>query len=65
MANNISRLLTGIGLLVLGIIFFVLALFDSFWLFFYAIPFIIIGVWIFFNDGEDKIEKIKYKGGKK
>ena len=64
MSNIISRTIAGIGLIILGSIFLVLSFFH--WkLLIYAISFLVLGIWIFLNDKEDDIEKIKYNGRKR
>jgi membrane-bound ClpP family serine protease len=65
--NLISRTITGISMISLGLFLIVLSFFTSFIPLFYGIPILIFGVIIFFNKNEDKIEeikKIKMKGGK-
>jgi NhaP-type Na+/H+ and K+/H+ antiporter len=64
MANVVSRTLSGFGMLVLGIVLFVLSIYSSLLLLIYSIPLLILGIWILLNRGEDKIEKIKYLKGK-
>ncbi len=65
---NISRLITGIvmvlgGLFLIGLSFFIE---EASWVaLMYGIPLLIIGVFILFNKKEDKIEQIKSSGGKK
>jgi len=56
----ISRTITGIVCIILGFIL-------SFTIIgaIYGVPLIIIGFFIFFNQKEDEIEKIKSRGGKK
>lgn len=49
-----------------GLGFIVASFFTTFILLFYAVPFLIIGLFILFNKKEDRIEEIKFKsGGKK
>ncbi len=57
--NFISRTITGILTMMLGIVLSVAAFFTSLILLFYGIPIFILGIFIFFNKGEDKIEGIK------
>lgn len=56
---NISRLIIGIILLVVGVFFILLAIFTLWWMFFYGVPFLIIGIVILLNKNEDSIEKRK------
>jgi len=59
-------MLTGIGLIILGLFLIILFFYidESQWVtLFYGIPSLIIGIWLIFNDKEDKIEQIK--GAKK
>jgi hypothetical protein len=64
MSNIISRTIAGIGLIILGSIFLVLSFFQ--WkLLIYAISFLVLGIWIFLNEKEDDIEKIRYNGRKR
>ncbi|MBT4174063.1 hypothetical protein HOC80_04585 [archaeon] len=59
--NLISRTITGIASIILGIVIVYFSFESSFWLLLYGIPIIIIGVFILFNKKEDKIEKIRRK----
>ena len=66
--NTLSRTLTGIIALIIGIVLILLPIFNSFkdgwfvaWI--YGIPILIISFFILFNKKEDIIEQIK--GGKK
>ena len=60
--NTLSRTLTGTFAIILGVVLIVVGFFEPFvWI--YGIPILIIGIFIFFNKGEDNIEMIK--GGKK
>ena len=65
--NILSRTITGISMIVLGIVLIVLAFFNALFILIYGIPLLIIGFFILFNTKEDKIEQIKNmkKGGKK
>ena len=56
----ISRTITGIVLVILGIVLSWTIIGAI-----YGVPMIIIGLIIFFNQKEDEIEKIKSSGGKK
>jgi predicted tellurium resistance membrane protein TerC len=56
---SISRLIIGIILLVAGLFFVLLAMLTLWWMVFYGIPFLIIGIVILLNKNEDKIEKRK------
>ena len=57
--NTTSRTITGIASVILGVLLSIVALREELWLLLYGIPIIIIGIFIFFNSNEDKIEKIK------
>ena len=64
---KISRLITSIVMIVGGLSLIILFFFmkkDSWVALMYGIPLFIIGVVIFFNKKEDKIEQIKQPGGK-
>jgi len=63
--NLISRTITGISMIVLGLFFIVLSFRISFVFLIYGIPILIIGIIIFFNKKEDKIEAIKNERRKK
>jgi hypothetical protein len=56
----ISRTITGIVCVILGLIL-TFTIIGAI----YGVPLIIIGLFIFFNQKEDEIEKIKSSGGKK
>ncbi|MBU0459962.1 MAG: DUF2854 domain-containing protein [Nanoarchaeota archaeon] len=64
--NTLSRTITGIIAIILGLILTIMS-FLTFVTLFYGIPILIIGFFILFNKKEDEIEKIKTKptGGKK
>ena len=61
--NLVSRTITGILMMVFGLFLIVLSFFvvaDALWAtLIYGIPIFLIGIFIFFNKKEDKIEKIK------
>ena len=59
--NVLSRIITGGAMIVIGLVLFVIGFFDLFFLWLYGIPLLIIGLFIFFNKKEDKIEQIKKK----
>ena len=62
----LTRLITGICLIFIGLILLIVSLMVTDWLLIYAIPLLIIGVVILFNTGEDQIEQRRdMKGGKK
>ena len=65
--NKLSRTITGISVIVLGLILTIISFFDAYALLIYGIPMLIIGFFIFFNKKEDEIEQIKdkSKGGEK
>ena len=61
--NLVSRTLTGIFMIVLGLILIGVGIFVYFTLI-YGIPLLIIGIFILLNSHEDDIERVKRKGGK-
>ncbi len=71
--NILSRTITGIVMIIVGLFLIGLCFFiedEAFWVpLIYGIPILIIGFFILFNTREDHIEQIKkkrkYKGGKK
>lgn len=66
--NTLSRTITGMVMIVVGLFLIVLTFFidEAFWApLIYGIPLFLIGVFILFNKHEDRIEQIKVKGGKK
>lgn len=63
--NVLSRTITGIVLIILGIILISVSVKES-WVLIYGIPIILIGFFILFNKKEDKIESRRdVKGGKR
>jgi uncharacterized membrane protein len=56
---SLSRLITGLVLLALGMIFITLAIFHTWWMLFYGIPLFILGIAILLYKNEDKIEERK------
>jgi len=67
--NRISRTITGISMIVLGLVLIVVGFFTMFVTWFYGIPILILGIFIYLNKNEDAIEERKDKlnksGGKK
>ena len=61
--NAVSRTITGIVTIILGIYLIVISFLEEYWILIYGIPIFIVGIFILFNKKEDQIEKIK--GGKK
>jgi len=59
--NLASRLITGIVAIILGLFLFILGFFTVFVTWVYAIPILIIGILILFNNNEDKIEQRRDK----
>jgi len=59
--NTLSRTMTGIVAIVLGLFLVFYSLFSSYWVLVYGVPILIIGVVILFNSGEDKIERVRVK----
>ncbi len=57
--NIISRTMTGIVAIILGLFLTGLSIFEELWVLVYGIPILIIGFFILFNKKEDKIEEIK------
>ena len=57
--NTISRTITGIFSIFLGLFLIKVSILENFWMLIYGIPILIIGIYIFFNKKEDDIEKIK------
>ncbi len=54
-----SRTITGILLIILGIILIYVSVNESLWVLIYGIPVLLIGFFILFNKKEDEIEQIK------
>jgi len=66
--NLVSRTITGIVIIGVGIALIVVSFFSLYFLLIYGIPLFILGFFILFNKKEDYIEPIKYqrmKGGKR
>ncbi len=61
--NTLSRTISGSVAMLLGLYLSTVAILSDLWLLIYGIPIIVIGIFIFINKEEDKIEKIK-TGGK-
>jgi len=59
MSNFISRTITGILVIALGIFLIAIAIIHDIWVLLYGIPIFLIGFFILFNKKEDKIEEIK------
>jgi|TARA_B100001971_G_C18090334_1_gene483158 membrane-bound ClpP family serine protease len=59
--NTLSRTMTGIVAIALGLFLVFYSLFSSYWVLVYGVPILIIGVVILFNSGEDKIERVRVK----
>jgi hypothetical protein len=55
----ISRLIAGLFSLAAGITLVIFSLFSMWWIIFYGVPLILIGLFVLFNKNEDKIEKRK------
>ena len=66
--NTLSRTITGIVAIILGI-FIIMSIEEPIIILVYGIPILILGIFILFNKKEDDIEKIKtkakVKGGEK
>ena len=64
--NFLSRTITGIALIILGIILISVSIKGSLWVLIYGIPIFAVGIFILFNKKEDKIESRRdMKGGKR
>ena len=63
--NTLSRTITGILAMLLGLFLIVISVSKELEILIYGIPIFIVGIIILFNKKEDEIEKIKAKGGKK
>ena len=59
MGNLTSRTLAGGMMIVIGLFLVVLSFFTTYGLLIYGFGLLILGVFIFLNTKEDKIEKIK------
>ena len=61
--NTISRTLSGIALVILGLYIASNAVVDKpddlVWIFIWGVSFVIVGLFIFFNKNKNNIEKIK------
>jgi len=57
--NTLSRTITGILAVLLGLFLIVLGILGEIWILCYGIPIFVVGIFIFFNKKEDDIEKIK------
>ena len=67
--NKISRTITGVVMILLGLALIITGFFSFFITWIYGVPIFIIGIVILFNKNEDYIEQRKdelnSKGGKK
>jgi|TARA_Y100000310_G_C20598816_1_gene771918 uncharacterized integral membrane protein len=61
----ISQAIMGWVMIVVGIVLLVFAFLGTWFLIIYAIPLILLGIFILNNRKEDEIEKIKKKKGVK
>jgi hypothetical protein len=59
MKISLSRLIIGLIFSIAGVFFIILSTFTSWWMLFYGIPLIILGIVILLNKSEDNIEKRK------
>jgi membrane-bound ClpP family serine protease len=57
--NTISRTITGIVMILLGLGLIMFSFLESLFLLIYGIPLVVIGCFVLFNEKEDTIEKIK------
>ena len=60
-----DRKISGIALLIVGIILVVLGFFLTFVFYIYGGICLLVGIFSLLNKSEDKIEQINHKGGKK
>ncbi len=63
--NFMSRTITGGIMIIVGLGLIVVSFFTSFVFLIYSTIILIMGIIIFLNKNEDKIERIKIVGGKK
>jgi membrane-bound ClpP family serine protease len=63
--NFMSRTITGIILIFGGSALIAFSFFSSFVFLIHGLVVLVLGLFIYFNKNEDKIEKIKNVGGKK
>lgn len=63
--NFISRTITGGAMILAGLVLIGVSFFTSYTFLIYSVIIIILGIIIFLNKNEDKIERIKNIGGKK
>lgn len=63
--NTVSRTISGSVMIVIGLFLIGISYRAKFIPLIYGIPLLILGFFILFNKKEDKIEQIKYAGGKK
>ena len=63
--NLISRTITGLIIIVVGLMVIGISFFMSFAILIYGLPILIIGIVILLNKSEDKIEQIKKIKGRK
>ena len=59
MVNLVSRVIAGSFMVLTGIILLVVAFFGLWWVLIYAIPLLVIGLFVLFNKKEDIIEEIQ------
>ena len=57
--NTLSRTITGIIIIIAGLVLVGVSFFTSFFILIYGLPVLIIGIIILLNKKEDKIEEIK------
>lgn len=57
--NKTSRTITGITMILLGLVLTVVAFFEAFFILIYGVPLLIVGIVILLNKKEDEIEQIK------
>lgn len=60
--NTVSRTITGMVLIVLGLVLVSISFLLKFVTLIYGVPLLIIGLFILLNKKEDTIEEIKSKG---
>jgi len=57
--NTLSRTLAGGAMIILGLVLIGVGFFTFFVTWFYGIPILILGLFLFFNKKEDEIERRK------
>jgi hypothetical protein len=58
--NMVSRIATGTIGMILGVVLVAVGIIETPWVLVYAVPVILLALFILFNKKEDEIEEIKY-----